>query len=68
MFLCFSLYYKIGQMKDVRRSDGWTVNIKLGNAIAISHHRIEQNIVLGDSKDHFEVLWELRVSFDKLFY
>ncbi len=32
-------------MKDVsRRPDGWTVHIKLGDAIAITHKRWEQNL------------------------
>jgi len=59
------LFQSIGPMKDVRRPDGWTVHIKLGDAIAVTHRRWEQNLAPEESKEHFEVQWELRTSFDK---
>jgi hypothetical protein len=52
-------------MKDVRRADGWIVNVELGSEFAaVTHRRWEQNLQPETSPEHFEVCWEMRVSFD----
>ncbi len=53
-------------MKDVRRADGWTVLIYLGDAISITHSRWEQSLQPENDPKHFECHWEIRLSFDKL--
>jgi len=64
-YLQTRLFAAIGHMKDVRRQDGWNIRIYLGDAIYVTHTRWEQNLAAADSPEHFEVLWELRCSFDK---
>ncbi|MGZ4107288.1 MAG: hypothetical protein ACXVO1_08115 [Tumebacillaceae bacterium] len=56
---------RVGQLKDCRRADGWTVNVHLGAAIYVTHQRWEQNLLPVDHVEHFEVRWEMRLSFDK---
>jgi hypothetical protein len=53
------LYSQIGQMKDVRRSDGWTVLVHCGEAIYVTHTRWEQSLHPLESAEHFEVQWEV---------
>jgi len=64
-YLQSKLFSQIGHMKDVRREDGWTIRIYLGDAIYVTHTRWEQNLSPAEADDHFEVCWELRCSFDK---
>ena len=60
------LYPGVGQMKDVRRHDGWTVEIYIGDGrVWITHLRTEQSMEAEDDPMHFECVWELRVSFDR---
>jgi hypothetical protein len=54
----------VGTLKDVRRSDGWTVEIYVGAAVYVTHQRWEQSLHPTDSPLHFEVRWEMRLSFD----
>lgn len=53
-----------GRMKDVRREDGWTVLIYVGAAVYVTHQRWEQSLHPPTSPEHFEVCWEVRLSFD----
>jgi len=55
----------LGSMKDVRRPDGWVIRIQLGDANFVTHTRWEQAIAPPGSPEHFEVQWEIRMSFDK---
>lgn len=52
-------------LQDVRRGDGWTVLIYVGQAIYVTHQRWEQNLVPESDPRHFEVRWEMRLSFDR---
>ena len=52
-------------MKDVRRADGWTVNVYLGDAVTIEHVRWEQSLDAVDSPGHFEIQWKVQMSFDR---
>jgi len=56
---------EVGTMKDVRRADGWTIQIQLGSANSVTHTRWEQSLAAPGSPDHFEVQWEMRLTFDK---
>lgn len=58
---------KIGNMKDVRRPDGWTVLIYITHhgAIYVTHQRWEQSLHPESDPRHFEVRWEMRLSFDR---
>ena len=58
---------KIGNMKDVRRADGWTVLIYITHhgAIYVTHQRWEQSLHPESDPRHFEVRWEMRLSFDR---
>ena len=61
-----NLYSQVGAMKDVRRHDGWQVEIYLGEGrVWITHVRREQSLDAEDSVNHFEVEWEIRLSFDR---
>ena len=56
-----SLYGKVGQMKDVRRKDGWTVEIYVGEGrVWVTHERTEQSMEPEDDPGHFEVRWEIK--------
>ena len=60
------LYASVGQMKDVRRHDGWTVEIYVGDGrVWITHTRTEQSLEAEDDPAHFECSWEIRLSFDR---
>ena len=60
------LYTQVGAMKDVRRHDGWQVEIYIGDGrVWITHVRREQSMEAEDSVTHFEVEWEIRLSFDR---
>jgi len=61
-----NLYTQVGAMKDVRRHDGWQVEIYIGEGrVWITHVRREQSMEAEDSVEHFEVEWEIRLSFDR---
>ena len=61
-----NLYTQVGPMKDVRRHDGWQVEIYIGEGrVWITHVRREQSMEAEDSVVHFEVEWEIRLSFDR---
>ena len=61
-----NLYTQVGAMKDVRRHDGWQVEIYIGDGrVWITHVRREQSMEPEDSPTHFEVEWEIRLSFDR---
>ena len=36
MHLQTRLWTHVGHMKDVRRKDGWTVHVRLGDAVAVT--------------------------------
>ena len=60
------LYTQVGAMRDVRRHDGWQVEIYIGDGrVWITHVRREQSMDADDSVTHFEVEWEIRLSFDR---
>ena len=60
------LYSQVGAMKDVRRHDGWQVEIYIGEGrVWITHVRREQSMEAAESVTHFEVEWEIRLSFDR---
>lgn len=56
---------RVGTLKDVRRPDGWTAEVYVGAAIYVTHQRWEQSLHPPDSPLHFEVRWEMRLSFDR---
>ena len=61
-----NLYASVGQMKDVRRHDGWTVEIYVGDGrVWITHLRTEQSLEPEQDPAHFECQWEIRLSFDR---
>mmetsp|Transcript_34986 Transcript_34986/g.64791 ORF Transcript_34986/g.64791 Transcript_34986/m.64791 type:complete len:540 (-) Transcript_34986:383-2002(-) len=51
--------------KDVKRPEGWQVQIHLGEAVYVIHTRIEQSLHSREDPQHFECEWALRLSFDK---
>jgi hypothetical protein len=65
MHLTTHVFRDLGPLKDVRRPDGWTVAIRLGDAVSVTHRRWEQNLTPPDSAEHFEAQWELHLSFDR---
>eukprot|EP00808_Paulinella_micropora_P028721 g71844.t1 len=56
---------EVGMTKDVRRPEGWMIKIQLGDANSVTHTRWEQSLEPPDSPQHFEVCWEIRLTFDR---
>mmetsp|Transcript_9266 Transcript_9266/g.27185 ORF Transcript_9266/g.27185 Transcript_9266/m.27185 type:complete len:110 (-) Transcript_9266:1089-1418(-) len=51
-------------MKDIRDSHGWRFIINLTDICQVCHVRREQSMDLwGKDEDHFEVEWEVRITF-----
>lgn len=79
-FLKTTVFCDVGPLKDVRRADGWFVDVQVqsvqcidhsagGSEVAasrltVTHHRSEQSVEAPDDANHFEIGWELRMSFD----
>ena len=56
-----TVYGAVGQMRDVRRQDGWTVEIYVGDGrVWVTHERTEQSMEAENDPNHFEVRWEIR--------
>lgn len=55
------------QTKDVRSAKGWRINITLARGYAqVRHTRREQSLdAHGDTSNHWEFEWELRMTFDR---
>jgi len=55
------------QTKDVRTSDGWRILITLSKGfVQVRHTRREQSMdAFGDTKNHWEFEWELRMTFSE---
>lgn len=52
--------------KDVRTPEGWQIFLRLGSVIQLTHLRMEQSVDgFGDQTNHFELQWEVMVTFDK---
>lgn len=53
--------------KDVRNADGWRIAITLSKGFAqVRHTRREQSIdMFGNTENHWEFEWELRMTFDQ---
>jgi hypothetical protein len=52
----FSHSADVGLLRDVRRPDGWTVELLLGKGvITVTHHRCEQNLAPENDASHFGI-------------